>query len=208
MSVSPSRRVRGLILLGSVVATIVLVGLAAFSILLPWVPIVGAAAVVGSFLFVRAGVRAEQAARRARRARARQRQTVRRSPASHRATEPVGARGSDRSVHGGPAADSGEVGDLADAELLERTEVTAEAEGRPDGWQPVPVPPPTYTLKAKAERPSAAVTVDPVKADAPVSAAEGQSTRADDAVDAPTGPAAVVPADGEQPEPRTAAYGT
>lgn len=29
-----------------------------------------------------------------------------------------------------------------------------EATAGPDGWQPVPVPPPTYTLKAKAERPS------------------------------------------------------
>ena len=198
-------------LLGSVVATIVLAVLAAFSILLPWVPLVGAAAVVGSFLFVRAGVRAEQAARRARRARARQRQTVRRSPASHRATEPVGARASHRSGSGGAAVDSGQLsdrGDLGDAELLERTEVTSEDEGRPDGWQPVPVPPPTYTLKAKAERPSPAVTADPATADAPVSAAEEASTRAADVVDASTVPATVAPADGEQPEHRTAAYGT
>jgi hypothetical protein len=42
--------------------------------------------------------------------------------------------------------------------LLETAEPSASAEpqGRPGDWQPVPVPPPTYTLKARAERPVSA----------------------------------------------------
>ena len=209
LSVSPGRRVRGLVLLGSIVTTIVLVGLAAFSVLLPWVPLVGAATVVGSFLWLRAGVRAEQEARRARRARARQRQTVRRSPASNRAAHPVGVGGSDGSAREGEAtAASGQLDDLADAELIERTEVTADTEARPDGWQPVPVPPPTYTLKAKAERPAAVATVDHGQV-AAGSVADPEAARgsSSEPVDEST-TATVHPAEGEEHEHRTAAYGT
>ncbi|MGA8046521.1 MAG: hypothetical protein WCA30_09665 [Dermatophilaceae bacterium] len=206
-SVSPSRRVRGLVLLGSVVTTIVLAVLAAISVLLPWTPLIGAGAAVASFLWVRAGVRAEQAARRARRSRSRQRQTVRRSVAPHRAADvPVG---SDRSATAGLSDGSGDVGAVDEAELVERTEVTAQSEGRPDGWQPVPVPPPTYTLKAKAERPTATATVNPAPTQAPDATGADMPSAPDAvAVPEPTGAATVSPSEGEQPAHRTAAYGT
>ena len=62
---SPSRKIRGLALLGSLIATLVIVGLAAFSVLLWWVPIIGLVAVGASFLWLRSGVQAEISARRA-----------------------------------------------------------------------------------------------------------------------------------------------
>ena len=176
---SPSRAVRGLILLASLAATLVTGVLAAFAVLLWWVPLVGVAAVVASFLWLRSGVQAEIAARRASR------------PARGRVRPPAPApapmpRPSDQAeeheVAGSPTAPT-------EAELIETTSVTAEAETRPDGWQPVPVPPPTYTLKAKAERPAAAP--------------EGTQV-------APEAPAAAPPTDaqGEQEIGRAAAYGT
>ena len=208
--ISPSRRVRGLTLLGSLVLTVVLTALAAFAVLLPWAPLVGVAAVAGSFLWVRSGVQAEQAIRRAGRGRARQRQTVRRSRPAARSTATAAvapaARGdrAERSAHV-EASSRGASLDVAgtDPELLETTEVTAESECRPDGWRPVPVPPPTYTLKARAERPGPASA--PAEAVAPAAAPATTPPAMIEAVDEQ---APVSGTQGEVPEQRSAAYGT
>lgn len=184
---SPSRKVRGLALLGSLLATLVVGVLAAFSILLWWVPLVGVAAVGASYLWLRVGVQAEIAARRASRGR-----RAAGRPARRRATRPSAPAGVDRSrasaeEHGISAAKAGE----AEPELIETASVTAQDEALPDGWQPVPVPPPTYTLKAKAERPTAPAPV------------------AEAAPDAPPAPVAAPAAtDGGPDAGRTAAYGT
>lgn len=203
--VSPSRRVRGLVLLGSVVTTLVLAVLAAMSVLLPWAPLIGVGAAVASFLWVRAGVQAERAARRARRSRSRQRQTVRRSPVPDGAAVPLG---SDRRTRPGRSEGSDRVGAVDDAELVERTEVSAESERRPDGWQPVPVPPPTYTLKAKAERPAPATGGPAVTQPSERTSTEVAHTADGEALTQPTAAAPVSVSEGDQPERRTAAYGT
>ncbi|QNN49745.1 hypothetical protein H9L10_01180 [Phycicoccus endophyticus] len=66
------RRVRGAALLVSLVGLVVVGLLAAFSVLQPWAPVIPAVALLASFAWVRAGVRAERAARLARRRRARE----------------------------------------------------------------------------------------------------------------------------------------
>lgn len=158
----PSRQVRGLTFLALVAATLVTLALAAVGILLWIAPAVAAAATVGGFLWLRSGVQAEIRARRA------ARRPVRR-------TRPAGARPREaaptprRAGHApgaGQSSDEHEVADVGHAgELHAATTFLAESEdgssslldaspGDPDGWQPVPVPPPTYTLKAKAERPT------------------------------------------------------
>lgn len=140
--IRPSRKVRGLVLLGSLLGTLVVAGLAAFSVLLWWTPLIGVAAVVASFFWLRSGVQAEIRARRAARERARRRRPV-----------PV------MTAPGAVAASDEEVADLPvgrEFELIEEQTVVASSS---EGWSPVPVPPPTYTLKAKAE-PRAARSVE------------------------------------------------
>ena len=157
---TPSRKVRGLVLLASLAATLVLGGLAAFSVVVWWAPLVALGVVVASFFWLRSAVQAEIRARRAARSR------VRRTRAGAR---PAGTAAT--AVAGGAAgsAEEHEVADLAvGRELIEDSMVVADAGAqatgfeRPDGWQPVPVPPPTYTLKAKAERPAPVVAEDDV----------------------------------------------
>lgn len=131
-----------MVLLGMLVATVVTAVLAPLTTLLWWVPVICAVGVVASFLWLRAAVQAEIRARRAAR-----RPRPRRRPA----VPSVGA------VE--PRADA-EPAVVGEAELLDARTVTAAAaalddpavvEEDTDGWRPVPVPPPTYTLKAKAE---------------------------------------------------------
>jgi hypothetical protein len=195
-SVSPNRRVRGLVLLGSLATTVVLGVLVVVNVLLPWVPLLGVAAIAGSFLWLRAGVRAEQAARRATGRRRRARQPVQRSGQVRSRVSPTAAADAGSPVTTGQVEDEGLAGAVGDAELVERTEVTAQS--RPDGWQPVPVPPPTYTLKAKAERPAAP----------PAGEMSPDSGQAPEAVVVDSGDAGVTTGDGERQEQRTAAYGT
>ena len=188
---SPSRKVRGLTLLATLAATLVTAVLAAFSVLLWWVPLIAVAAAGAAFLWLRAGVQSEIAARKAMR-----RRVVRtRTPRASTAAAPA-----DRSA----AAQQGSEW-TAPEELLETTSVDAAASAggvdagtavdtpadRPDGWQPVPVPPPTYTLKAKAERP---LPSDDAAAVGEVPTASG------------TGESA--PATGEMQDEQRAAYGT
>lgn len=167
----PSRKVRGLTLLTALAATLVLGVLAAFSVVVWWVPLIAVVAVVGSFFWLRSAVQAEIRARRAARTRARRAR-------SGRAVAPGARSAGARSA--APQAPAGEEHDVADPfgdhELAEDSTVLAadavvvapsadtdaEAAGGPGGWQPVPVPPPTYTLKAKAERPSPIVADDDI----------------------------------------------
>jgi hypothetical protein len=197
--VRPSRRVRGLLLLAAVAELLVIVPLVAASMLPPWALAPALLAVGWAVLFARAGVRAEQAVRRA--GRRRQADLARR-----RTTAPVAPRRS-----AGPAASrSAAAASVEVAQVAEAAEVTGDvvtltepalvgtdssvvepvaaqaaepaapmAPVEPAGdvmvpiideddipltWDPVPVPRPTYTMKAKAERPEvapAAVTPDP-----------------------------------------------
>lgn len=157
----PSRQVRGLTFLGLLAATLVTVALAAFGILLWIAPGIAAVVMLGGFVWLRAGVQAEIRARRA------ARRPVRRArPAGVRRAGGAVAHGSG---HGHGTDQQGEGHDVAELgheeELRSSTTVLAgsrdgaaqaAAEEAPDGWRPVPVPPPTYTLKAKAERPASA----------------------------------------------------
>ncbi|MDO5504449.1 MAG: hypothetical protein Q4G67_14880 [Actinomycetia bacterium] len=162
----PSRKVRGLTLVASLLVTLVLAGLAAFSVVVWWVPLVGLAVTVGSFFWLRSAVQAEIKARRAARARIRRSRAAGARPSPGAVPAPRSAADDEHEV---AAPDTGhELAEdstvIATAEAGVQSEATvsttaeaapAEAEaGRPDGWQPVPVPPPTYTLKAKAERPT------------------------------------------------------
>lgn len=171
-----SRQIRGLTFLALVAATVILVALAAAGILLWIAPTVAAAAMLGSFLWLRAGVQAEirarRASRRTRPAGARQagaRQAGVRRAGARQGVHPSAAAGASRGGRtAGSATEVGEEYDAADlggaGELRSSTTVLAESDGSaseqaapqdgPDGWKPVPVPPPTYTLKAKAERPA------------------------------------------------------
>ena len=154
----PGRKIRGLGLLTALLATLVLTGLAAFSIVAWWAPLIGVGAVVATFVWLRSAVQAEIRARRAARTRVRRsRSTV--TPASGAASAP----GTE------VEAQEHEVADLAvGRELIDDTTVVAADAGvtaRGDGWQPVPVPPPTYTLKARAPGPAAAVAEDDIPGD-------------------------------------------
>ncbi|MFN2320935.1 MAG: hypothetical protein ABR500_14815 [Dermatophilaceae bacterium] len=156
---SPSRKVRGLALLGSFVVTLVIAALAAFSLLLWWVPLIGVAVVGASFLWLRSSVQAEIAARRGSRGRKPARRSVQR-PARRSAQGPSAPAAAERT--GAPAQEHAAISssvDAAEPELIEaiiaaEDSVSAADEQRTDAWKPVPVPPPTYTLKAKAERPA------------------------------------------------------
>ncbi len=193
---SGGRRVRGLALLTSVVALLTTGVLAVLAVLQPWAPVVALVAVVGSLGWVRAGVRAEHAARAARRRRAleeaRRRATATPVPSARRAA-PTRTRPSAPVEAPAAASDAGAPAEAAsvvapaeqqDAAPETPVEVVASAptpEPEPETvieyvhlvdeddipltWDPVPVPRPTYTMKAKAERPEvapAAVTADPV----------------------------------------------
>ncbi|MBT9255111.1 hypothetical protein KMZ32_08420 [Phycicoccus sp. MAQZ13P-2] len=196
------RRVRALALLASFVVLLVTGPLAAFSVLAGWVPALAGIALLGAFGWVRAGVRAEQAARSARRRReaeeARRRASappaagvVRRRPATARPAS--GAPAASRPVREAEPAARPDVSDEvaptvqdadveapvvaapaaeADPQPVRTPEPVAEVAPEPEPqleyvhlvdeddipltWEPVPVPRPTYTMKAKAERPAVA----------------------------------------------------
>ncbi len=146
---------------------------------------------------------------------ARERRTVGASPRPDSSRRPVaggwGAIGP-RSVTG-QEVDSVYDADAALAMAVERrpdasTEGPDEAAAgpsaptRPGEWQPVPVPPPTYTLKAKAERPATApAESEPVVEPEPVVAAEPFDHSAPTA-DEPTAAVGDAPA-----QPAEAPYG-
>ena len=210
----PSRRVRGLALLGSLVALPVIGTLVALSILPLWAPAPAGAVVVAAFLWVRSAVRAEHA-ERALTAAPRRRPVQRPSSSMSPAAEPAPRRGEEAvdgavadvtTAHGGAAAAPNTVDAVAPAQVPERVSARSARVGQvdvavsepstgtdggrvtvpealaevmvpivdeddiPDTWDPVPVPRPTYTMKAKAERAEvepAATTPDPVRHEGP-----------------------------------------
>lgn len=199
--VRPSRRVRGLLLLGAIAELLVIAPLVALSMLPLWALAPAVLAVGWALLFVRSGVRAEQALVRAHRRR--QAGLAQRRAAAPAATRPVASRRPDVAASARPAAamaDATEVAEPVEVVADTAPAAVAEAEGEstvaestvaepavaevvvvdepvydvmvpildeddiPLTWDPVPVPRPTYTMKAKAERPEvapAAVTPDP-----------------------------------------------
>ena len=203
--VHPSRRVRGLLLLAALAELLLIVPLVGFGRLPLWALAPAVLAVLWAFLFVRSGVRAEQAlvqAHRRRQADLARRRTgapatpraagVRRSPAPAASARPAAEATVATETADVEVAQSVEVADGAtlaepalvgtDSPVVEpvAAEVAAPTEQAYDvmvpivdeddiplTWDPVPVPRPTYTMKAKAERPEvapAAVTPDPVPA--------------------------------------------
>ncbi|HET9022576.1 MAG TPA: hypothetical protein VFN34_11875 [Ornithinibacter sp.] len=209
--VRPSRRVRGLLFLTALLGLLVVGVLVALSVLLPVALAPAGVAVVGAFLWVRSGVRAEAALARAHRMSVRTRRAAA-APTTSRGSAgavivPVARGGRVEAAHDGsvtssrndeavvdersatPAVTASRVagtqddtGDPADgaadrADPAQRPAADAatvladdvmvpimDEDDMPLTWDPVPVPRPTYTMKAKAERPDvepAAVTPDP-----------------------------------------------
>jgi len=207
--VRPNRRARGLLLLAALAELLVISGLVATSLLPLWALAPALLAVGSALLFVRAGVRAEQARAHATRQRqadlARGRTSVPVAARSTRVSRPAAPLASGRAA-GASAAETVEVLAGTDAATvatpiepvpagtdpyLEQPAAEASEPGRvaepvepvapveaaydvmrpildeddiPLTWDPVPVPRPTYTMKAKAQRPEvapAAVTPDP-----------------------------------------------
>lgn len=154
-----ARRLRGLTLLVSLCLVVIVAPLAAVSLVPAWSVPASLAALTADFVWLRRCAVAERSARRAsasaRSARAAVRRTATPAPSAAR---PTGQRAATLSASELIAATA--VG-AATAELG-----TSSREADLSGWAPVPFPPPTYTLKAKAERPSPvpAAVVDPVPA--------------------------------------------
>jgi hypothetical protein len=229
-SVAPSRRVRGLTLLGSLASVLVFIVLAAFGVL-PWLALLAPVAAVGGALaWVRSGVAAEQAARRAARAggsaqdsgsadarpsTARPARAAARPAASARASrvpqghsapsvavsssapqrgdaeqaDPEPAKGQPVGTEPVAAEPAAQRDSFYDVEAVERgaapqtmpaTAAAAAVQQVPVGplvdeddipltWDPVPVPRPTYTMKAvvpRTQAPPVGHGVPPEMADA------------------------------------------
>lgn len=155
-----ARRVRGLSLLVSLSLVVVVSTLAAFSVLPWWSVVVVVAELAVDLVWLR---HAAATARAVRRSRSRMRPAdtsvgpakllAPRAKASAPRYVATSTRAASRpavqveSVVAAPSA--------AAAESAEPAESAAESAAEVDlsGWAPVAVPPPTYTLKAKAERP-------------------------------------------------------
>jgi hypothetical protein len=213
--VRPGRRVRAVLMLVALVELVVIATLVPLGMLPVWALAPGFVALVFSVAYVRAGVRAEQALRAARRRRAdrarrraapapsqgsgERRQAGRAAPSPTADRDP-GPRSTpvpatSRPAHEatgseGAAAADAPTDEPASSTVGPRPDVAAGAEDAapeahgdagpgpatmeyvhlvdeddiPLTWDPVPVPRPTYTMKARAERPEvpqAEVTPDP-----------------------------------------------
>jgi len=164
------RATRGVLVMAAFTLTVLTSLLAILNVVGLRFPLVALVLTGAALWWLRRGVAAEAAARRARRGAGRA--ASGRAPVSgHRPTSPHGAapsrfvrapRPSASSVEpvtaapesSAPVAMREKLYDLAAIEEVEKQEA-ADAAAR-EGWQPVPVPPPTYTMKAKA------VYADPV----------------------------------------------
>ena len=191
--VRPSRRVRGLLFLAALVELVGIGVLVGFSLLPLWALAPGVLAVAAAIAFVRSGVRLEGALVRAQRRRARELERLR-SAAPVAAPAPARAASRPPAPVEEPDVVTSEVVVAAETTTAASQRSTAQtfdevvaAVARPAvsepvavgpdvmvpievdddiplTWDPVPVPRPTYTMKAKAERPEvppAAVTPDP-----------------------------------------------
>ncbi len=191
--VRPSRRVRGLLLLAALAELVAIGVLVGFSLLPLWALAPGVLAVAAAVAFVRSGVRLEGALVRAQRRRSRELErlrstapvaapTVARTAVRPAAAveEPVVVTGAvvepTETVAAASVRVAAQTFDEVVAAVAEPVVVEPVAAGPavmvpievdddiPLTWDPVPVPRPTYTMKAKAERPEvppAAVTPDP-----------------------------------------------
>jgi hypothetical protein len=130
------RRARGILFLAALVAVPVTFVLSVAHVL-KWLSVgIAVALLVGSVVWLRVSALQEQQARKAQRQQKRRLEQARtRVTATARPTSvvPTPATGDAHTVHTSPAA-----------------------EETPGGWKPVPVPPPTYTLKEPAYRPEPA----------------------------------------------------
>ncbi|KNX38043.1 hypothetical protein [Luteipulveratus halotolerans] len=146
------QQVRAAALVGTVALFALVVVLTPFGITPWWTPLLMLVGLGGVVAWLRsAAVKAAYAAHaETAPARPERRPAPRRAPRAER-TAPAG---------------SAEVYD--DAPATERTapaaaeEISASVSDDPHAWKPVEVPPPTYTLKAKAERPEPVVADEPV----------------------------------------------
>lgn len=165
-----TRSTKGLTLLVGLAGSLVYALLSLTSVLVPWAVVVPLLVAVGGFLWLRADVQASMAARR-RRARPAQRMapapapTVRRAATGAGAADAAGAAVA-ASVPAGQGAVSDRRSSVYDIAAQDRPAAPAEAAARvapaarvlldeddmPLTWDPVPVPRPTYTMKAAAVR--------------------------------------------------------
>ncbi|GAA5166592.1 hypothetical protein GCM10011366_02660 [Ornithinimicrobium tianjinense] len=165
-------RLRAVALLAGSVTLVTLVALPIAGVLASWWVFVGIGSLVASLGVVRWSVSRERARRRAE---ARERARARTAAARPAAARPAAAqpvqqhvfarqsvaattRTARRSVRTAHLYDVVEVeaalrSDPVEPDQLPSADVVVDAaEQAASGWQPVPVPPPTYTLKAKAVR--------------------------------------------------------
>jgi len=147
-----ARRVRGMSLLASLVLTVVVSMLAAFSVLLWWSSLVAVGVLAADLAWLRVVARSERAKGPA--------GLLAHGPGAGSARtslpRPAGRHSAQTAAEIEPEATLAETAEVAEstessAQLGGGTEVAAQAD--PAGWAPVPVPPPTYTLKAKAPPP-------------------------------------------------------
>jgi hypothetical protein len=141
-----ARRLRGLSLLAALSLALVVFALSALSLLAWWSVLVVVATVVVDLAWLRRVALSERAGRRA--------------PAQARgsAAHPAGQAASDVSYfeeESQPLVESeSEPAAPVPAPVAEIAEpIESPAQANLPGWAPVPVPPPTYTLKAKAADP-------------------------------------------------------
>ena len=187
--VRPSRRVRGLLFLAAVAELLVIVPLVGFGMLPLWTLAPAVLAVGCALLFVRSGARTERALVRAQRRRQAGLERLRASApvVSRQAASPVTGASAPVAAESDEPAVAVEPTTASETSVLSETTVAAQAatdevvavaepaadvmvpivddDDIPLTWDPVPVPRPTYTMKAKAPRAEvapAAVTPDPV----------------------------------------------
>ena len=153
-----TRRIRGVSLVAALSLALVVSPLAAFSRLPWWSALVVVATLIADVIWLRHAAVTERVAGRAQ------------AHARRSAAGTAGPEGS-QSVFFEDASETeaeAEPGfeDRAADEARPSGRIEPPAEVDPSGWAPVPVPPPTYTLKAKAPEPVAASeATDPAEAE-------------------------------------------
>lgn len=189
--VGAPRKVRGLTLLVMLMLLPVVVLVAALGPLPWWSAAAWLVGTIAAFGWLRRGVRAEnEAARRARvsrpprprpepveRTRGAENAAAAPRPASTTASAPRPASTTASPTEAAPSAAAPAVAkeetpvyDIAQVETPLEQPVTPPAAAQPGTWQPAPVPPPVYSMKAKAERPAPGPLTP--EAPAPVPAAD------------------------------------
>jgi hypothetical protein len=166
-----THRARALIFLTLLVATPAVWAAHVFGTLLLWPTLLVTAAFVVDLLVVRSAVRRSAsrrrlAARRTAGASARPAAARRRPAPAGAKTFPVAPSRAVTAAGGSGAAPSMATSALAVEEVrrVHSQEAITEVIMLDGGWEPVAVPPPTYTMKAKAERPSVG-SMAPMEAD-------------------------------------------